>query len=397
MRPESVRVLLVGPEGHGGEEVYVRSILENPPEGVIYESVGGFHRGSKGARCRVGEEILLNRIVRPLTVPDIGVRSLRVDGAFELVHVHAHPTRLGNLGRRALIYSEGSSSAVYLSEYLGWDEKRLLRGYRRTRALYRVLGIHDRLLALERVSRAYVFSHWARDVNLQWGADPEKVEVVYPGFPTPAPVDRSERGAFTFLFVGTDLERKGGFEVIEAFAQLAVSYQEARLLLVCPHPSESNPDRRIHSFVDRSSRRRRISLFERLRCENRACWEPLCSREELYARVYPRADAFVMPSHAEGFGFTNVEALSHGLPVISSRQGAIPEVVRAGQTGLLVPAGDVPALSAAMEELVRDRARALDLGRAGREDFLDRFTMDRFRKSLAGVYARASGSPCAES
>ena len=59
--------------------------------------------------------------------------------------------------------------------------------------------------------------------------------------------------------------------------------------------------------------------------------------------MYPAADAFVMPTLAEGFGFTNVEAMSHALPVISSRLGPIEEIVAHGETGLLVEPGDVTA------------------------------------------------------
>ncbi|PYQ04672.1 MAG: hypothetical protein DMF83_17680, partial [Acidobacteria bacterium] len=243
------RVLLVGPRGHGGEEVYVRAILENAPPGVEYVPAGSFHEGAPGAPCRRFEEVLLNRIVHPALIPDMGFRALALRERFDLVHVHAHPVRLSGLNATPLVMSEGSSSAVYLQDYLGWSDERLERAYARARRVYRALGIHDRLLNLDRVSRAYVFSRWARDLNIRWGADPSKIDVVYPGFPTPPAVDRSGRSVFTFLFVGTDFERKGGFEVVAAFAELAGRRPEARLTLVCPEPAEANPDRAVHSWV----------------------------------------------------------------------------------------------------------------------------------------------------
>jgi len=118
-------------------------------------------------------------------------------------------------------------------------------------------------------------------------------------------------------------------------------------------------------------------------------WHPLQVRSRLYEAFYPRADAFVMPSHAEGFGFTNVEAASFALPVISSPVGAIPEAVTQGVTGLLVPAGEVAALEQAMTALVGDPDRANALGTSGREDFLSRFTMERFRGEVGRVYQQA--------
>jgi glycosyltransferase involved in cell wall biosynthesis len=383
------RILLVGPRGHGGEEVYVRTILENPPAGVEYVPAGSFHEGAPGAPCRRVEEVLLNRLVHPLVIPDMGFRALALRERFDLVHVHAHPVRLARRGRTPLVMSEGSSSAVYLQDYLGWSDARLERAYARARRVYRALGIHDRLLNLERVSRAYVFSRWARDLNVRWGADPAKLDVVYPGFPSPDPVDRRGRETFTFLFVGTDFERKGGFEVVEAFAEVAGRRPEARLMLVCPDPSFSNPDRAVHSWVAPERKERVLARLQEMEKAGKAVRRPLLPQPALFAEAYPAADAFVMPSHAEGFGFTNVEALSFGLPAVSSTVGAIPETVDSGRTGLLVPPGDVAALASAMEGLLADPARARRLGDAGRADFLARFTRDRFRAELARVYRAA--------
>ena len=383
------RVLLVGPRGHGGEEVYVRAILENAPPGVEYVPAGSFHEGAPGAPCRRFEEVLLNRIVHPALIPDMGFRALALRERFDLVHVHAHPVRLSGLNATPLVMSEGSSSAVYLQDYLGWSDERLERAYARARRVYRALGIHDRLLNLDRVSRAYVFSRWARDLNIRWGADPSKIDVVYPGFPTPPAVDRSGRSVFTFLFVGTDFERKGGFEVVAALAELAGRRPEARLTLVCPEPAEANPDRAVHSWVAPAQRQRVLALLAGLEREKKVVRRPLLPRSVLFAEAYPAADAFVMPSHAEGFGFTNVEALSFGLPVVSSKVGAIPETVAEGRTGFLVPPGDVSALAAAMERLVAEPAHVRRLGEAARADFLSRFTRERFRAELARVYRDA--------
>jgi glycosyltransferase involved in cell wall biosynthesis len=385
-----VRTLLLGPQGHGGEEVYVQTLLDNPPPQVEYVRMGGFHKGGAGASCRVVEEVLLNRFLHPWAIPDMGFRALALNpGYFDLVHVHAHPVRLTGLGKTPLVMSEGSSSAVYLRDYLNWDEPRLRRAFARSRRMYRACGIHDRLLNLKRVNRAYVFSKWAREINIHWGAEPEKMEVVYPGFPTPVLRPVSSRDHFTFLFVGTDFERKGGFEVIEAFETVASEHPDARLLLVCPDPSLRNPDREMHSWVSDTRRERALLVAARLQAEGRLERRNLAAREVVYREIYPRADAFVMPTHAEGFGFTNAEALSFALPVISSRVGAIAEVVDDGVTGVLLEPGDVPALVAAMTSLIADRDRARTMGAAARAAFLERFTLDRFREVLGRVYARA--------
>jgi glycosyltransferase involved in cell wall biosynthesis len=89
--------------------------------------------------------------------------------------------------------------------------------------------------------------------------------------------------------------------------------------------------------------------------------------EELSAE-YARCAMLVLPSisEAESFGMVLVEAMAHGRPVIGSRIGGIPLVVRDGRDGLLVPPGDPAALASAIESLLADPARADALGAHGR-------------------------------
>jgi glycosyltransferase involved in cell wall biosynthesis len=365
------------------------TLRRHPAADVEYVPAGGFHVGADGAPCAVAVETALNRCVRRAAIPDIGFRALRLRARFDLVHVHAHPVRLSGLGSTPLVMSEGSSSAVYLGDYLGWDEKRLDAGYRRARRIYRTLGIADRLLTLERVTKAYVFSNWARDINLRWGADPAKLEVVYPGFPVQPERDRAERAEFTFLFVGGDFERKGGFELVEAFAEVARAHPHARLFLAGTDPAERNPDRDLYAWVGSARRERVLQVLDELERRGAVVRTNWIDRTRLLREVFPQADAFVMPSRAEGFGFTNVEAMSFGLPVITSTAGPGAEVVADGQHGLLVAPGDVDELRAAMLSLVDDRELAARLGAGARQNFLGRFTLAHFVDRIGDLYRRA--------
>jgi glycosyltransferase involved in cell wall biosynthesis len=385
------RALLVGPRGHGGEGVYMARLREHPPDGIDYAVAGDFHEGAPGAPCDVARELLLNQVVHRLAIPDMGFRALRLREPFELVHVHAHPVHLAGLGATPLVMSEGSSAAVYLGDYLGWDDTRLARGFARSRALYRAVGIADRLLALERATLVYVFSQWARELNLRWGADPRKLRVLYPGIPDPGPVDpasRAGRETYTFLFVGGDFERKGGFELLEAIAALRAEYPHVRLVLAGSDPNERNPDRLAHSWVAPARRARAKGLLAELERDGvaqRLAW----IGQDALREVYRAADAFVMPTHAEGFGFTNVEAMAHGLPVITSTAGPAAEIVDDGATGILVTAGDGAALRDAMTRLVAEPSGARRMGDAGRAAYLARFTVERFRAGLRELYDEA--------
>ena len=81
-----------------------------------------------------------------------------------------------------------------------------------------------------------------------------------------------------------------------------------------------------------------------------------------------RFDVYAAPSRldSESFGVAVIEASACGLPVVVSDAGGLPEVVRDGETGLVVPRGDVPALQAALMRLVLDAALRERLGQAGR-------------------------------
>jgi phosphatidylinositol alpha-1,6-mannosyltransferase len=107
--------------------------------------------------------------------------------------------------------------------------------------------------------------------------------------------------------------------------------------------------------------------------------------------VFRRASLFAMPSRQEGFGLVYAEAMWHGLPCIVSSADAGAEVVRAGQTGLVVPYGDAQALRAAVVELLSDPERCRRLGEAGRREARERFGFPRFRADLLRALELAPG------
>jgi glycosyltransferase involved in cell wall biosynthesis len=78
-------------------------------------------------------------------------------------------------------------------------------------------------------------------------------------------------------------------------------------------------------------------------------------------------------------------------PTVATSVGGMPEAVRHEETGLLVPPGDAPALAAAIERLLGDRADARRMARAGRALMLERFTLRRTGSDLADAYARVMG------
>jgi glycosyltransferase involved in cell wall biosynthesis len=103
--------------------------------------------------------------------------------------------------------------------------------------------------------------------------------------------------------------------------------------------------------------------------------------------VMERSCAVVVPSLGEGFGMVALEAMERGRAVVASAVGGLPEIVADGETGLLVPPGDVDALAAAFVALARDPERLRVLGSAGRARALREFSQERCTDRTAELYA----------
>ena len=99
-------------------------------------------------------------------------------------------------------------------------------------------------------------------------------------------------------------------------------------------------------------------------------------------------DGFVLPSLAEGISNTILEAMASGLPVVATAVGGNPDLVAAGQTGLLVPAGQTDALAVAFLQMAGDPAAAAAMGRAGRARVEREFSLQVMVTAYQRLYDR---------
>ena len=119
-------------------------------------------------------------------------------------------------------------------------------------------------------------------------------------------------------------------------------------------------------------------------------------RDQLGA-FYGNARFSVVPSVCnEAFGIVVAEAMSHGLPVIASRIGAIPEIVEDGRTGLLFEPGNAYDLAEKMKLLWNNPELCRQMGRAGKEKVLREYSENVYYERLMGVYMKAMtiNKPC---
>ena len=205
-----------------------------------------------------------------------------------------------------------------------------------------------------------------------------KVGIIYPGVDLAISNSDSTRtgdGVKRILFVGRLVDRKGGDDLIRAFSALSKEVRDVSLEIVGAGPEME----RLNALAMELGVEKKVSFFGNLR--GRA----------LYER-YSRADVFAMPSKmtgtdVEGFGTVYLEAAVFGKPSIGTTTGGIPEAIKDGETGLLVPPGDVQALKAALKELIVDDEKRRLMGKNAEENARSNFTWKASTGSLVGLLA----------
>jgi glycosyltransferase involved in cell wall biosynthesis len=135
------------------------------------------------------------------------------------------------------------------------------------------------------------------------------------------------------LFVGILIPRKGVHLLLDALAELTRYAWQLRIV-----GDETLDARYVASLREKS-----------LKLGNRAQLLGRVSREEL-SQIYLDSDLLVLPSYFEGYGIVAAEAVLHLLPVIASSIGGIPEIIRDGREGILLPPGDRSALRQTLQD-----------------------------------------------
>lgn len=193
--------------------------------------------------------------------------------------------------------------------------------------------------------------HSASRIEEDYGISRDRIRIV------PEPIDLSRwsqaletaprllRGRPSILCVAHLYPRKDVRTLLDAVARLA---PDVVLRVVGTGPEEESLARR----ANRRDLQGRVELlghvsFERLAAE------------------YRRADVFCLPSRQEGFGIVFLEAMAAGLPIVAARCAAVPEIVRQGEGGLLVPPRDPEALAGALSGLLSDRRERRRLSEGG--------------------------------
>jgi len=188
------------------------------------------------------------------------------------------------------------------------------------------------------------------------------------GVPSSAPV---------VLSIGRHVPEKGNRHLVDAAALVERSRPGVHWVLV--------GDGELRSELEAQARR--LSLASRLHFTG---W-----RDDV-ADVLALADVFVLPSESEGFGRVLVEAMAMSRPIVATEVGGVPDIVLAGETGLLVRPADPLGLADAVRALLDDPARAARLGAAGRARAESTFSLGAHVDGVERVYDEVLGRAAPE-
>jgi glycosyltransferase involved in cell wall biosynthesis len=227
-------------------------------------------------------------------------------------------------------------------------------------------------LILRRLTRiAAVSSGVATDV-VRRGIAAARVEVVHNGITDPGTPAPRTGPIETIVIVGRLVEPKNTHVALRALAGLARQGLRPAMVVAGDGPERASLEGLVQS-LELAGQVRFTGFVDDV--------APLLAGNAI----------FVMPSRSEGIPIALLEAMAHGLPIVASRVGGIPEVVHDGRDALLVPPDDASALEAALAGLLTDQPEARALGAAARARYEADFRVDAMRDRYADLYARVLG------
>lgn len=232
------------------------------------------------------------------------------------------------------------------------------------RSLYSSAWVAEERLVYENASAIFVRSrHVARSLESDYGVRQDKIALVYAGANVVAGRPAQPAKSMDVVFVGVDWERKGGPTLVSAFERVHANHPDASLTIVgCEPPAI--PGMRVVG---------RIPLGE-------------------VGEYLAEAGVFALPTTVEPFGVAFVEAMAHGLPVVSTNVGAVPDLVDDGVNGFLVAPGDVAGLAAALEKLLSDPQQRREAGAQSLKLVADRYNWASVVKRML-PYLQAGSHP----
>jgi glycosyltransferase involved in cell wall biosynthesis len=260
------------------------------------------------------------------------------------------------------------------------------RTWRRRLTLRRWYGfVRMQVRVARRLPAVLTVSESSRvDIVDQMGVAPERLSIVPVGVDTTRfrPLPHVQRVPGRLMTTASaDVPLKGLVPLLEAVAKVRTE-RHAELVVIGKPRAES----RVQETIERLGLEGAVTFVNGV-------------SDERIVELYAEAEVAVVPSLYEGFSLPAIEAMACGVPLVATTGGALPEVVGAhGETGLLVPPGDVGALATTLLTALDDAGLRARIGDGGRRRVLERFTWRATAEGTVEAYrqaiARQSAGPC---
>jgi glycosyltransferase involved in cell wall biosynthesis len=210
---------------------------------------------------------------------------------------------------------------------------------------------------------------WKRYYLLTFALPEERLEILPNAIELPVQVPhRVSKPTKNLLYLGRYEHRKGPLRLLNALRLLPEEVlKQTHLVMAGDGDVES-----VRREVSAHGLEQRVTVLD---------WVNAEQRNSLLAG----ADVFVLPSLNEGLPMSILEAMSWGIPVVTSPVGGIPEVVQDGFNGFLVPPEDIPALANALRRLIEDEPLRLQMGANARVS-VEHLDIRRYWEKLEGIY-----------
>lgn len=252
---------------------------------------------------------------------------------------------------------------IALGETHDWRLKLLLKRW------YSFLNMQSKVV--KQLKHIITVSECSRkDIAADFGIKPNSLDLVYNGIDTEAfsPIPEIKRKANRIMATASaDAPLKGLDYLLKAFASLQEKYPELELLVLGKPKAGGHTER----------------LIEQLGIKDKLIFMNGITEQKI-RELYAEASLAVVPSLYEGFGLPAGEAMSCGVPLISTCGGSLPEVV--GDAGILVPIADAPAIADAIDQLLSDEALRLQLSEQGRKRILEKFSWKHAAQQMTQYY-----------
>ncbi|MFC2148522.1 glycosyltransferase family 4 protein, partial [Bacteroidota bacterium] len=172
------------------------------------------------------------------------------------------------------------------------------------------------------------------------------------------------------LFLSNLIESKGVYVLLKACQLL----QDKQLPFHCTFIG-SEGDISVEEFQEK------VNLFGVNKCVHYAGRKYGVEKEEGYSK----SDIFVFPTYNDCFPLVLIEAMQFSLPVVSTFEGGIPDIVEDGKTGYLVKQKDAEALAEKLELLIKDPQLREQMGENGRKRYKKHFTLELFESRFSNI------------